>query len=477
VSVTPATWISLARGAVRGYDRTMLWRIALACLVLAGGVRGASANGRLPATSTITFRQGHENDIVIGLTFGLVISHDGGKTWAWMCENAIPYQGVYDPQFMFGQGGELFATSFNGLKVVRDSCTFNLTPVGTTFPSAATEGPDHALYAAVAQAADADHNIPADFRIYKSTDDGVTFPPPATPPTTTVNWWQSLQVASSDPQRLYLTGFAYVPGPGGVGTTRQQLLFRSDNGGTSWIPLTIDTGVVTVTPNSLLDIVGIDKTDPNLVYMRVKLDVGLPSDLYRSTDKGVTWAPIRHKDTLIGGFVVRAALNSNNKHDVVAATTDSAEISHDNGTTWTTLANAPHISCLVENAAGELWACTQNYGYSSVPSDDAGVMKTTDLTTWTKVLRYQDLKEAVSCATGTLQRDNCVATWCAVCAQLGCTPSPSYGCVVPGEAPPAMPPESKGGCCDSGGSGGAGALALALSVGMVLWRPRRRRGP
>ena len=50
---------------------------AFALLAAAGAVpgleRAASANGRLPGTSSIVFRQGHESDIVAGLTFGMAI--------------------------------------------------------------------------------------------------------------------------------------------------------------------------------------------------------------------------------------------------------------------------------------------------------------------------------------------------------------------------------------------------------------------
>jgi hypothetical protein len=452
----------------------MSWRIALACLVLAGVPRVASANGRAPATSSITFRQGQESDIGVGLTFGFVVSHDGGKTWAWMCEDAIGYKGIYDPRYAFSASGALFATTFNGLKVERDSCTFGATPAGKTFASTNALGPDHAFYYAAAQAGDAAHGINPDFHIYKSTDDGMTFPAADVgTPAAEVTWWQSLQVAPSNAQRLYLSGYAFVPDPGG-GTMKQQLLLRSDNGGKAWTSL--PTTAFTVAPNSVIDVVGIASDNPDLVYVRVALyDNTLSDAIWRSLDGGLTWGaqPINTKATSFGGFVVRAALNGQGKHDVIAGTQAlGAEISHDDGTSWAPLAGAPHMNCLVENAAGELWACTQNYGVSGVPSDDAGIMKTKDLATWTKVLRYQDLTEAVTCAAGTVQKDTCATTWCAVCAQLGCTPSPPYGCPVNAEAP--VPPPDKGGCCDSG-SGGAGALALGLSVGMVLLRPRRRR--
>lgn len=463
----------LARGPAHGYDRAMAWRIALACLVLAGVPRGASGNGRPPGTSSIVFRQGHDSDIVVGLTFGVAVSHDGGKTWGWICEDAVPYRGKFDPRFAFSQTGALFTTAFDGLKVVRDSCTFNPTPAGTTLVSTDTLGPDNALYYAAVQSADATHPT-ADFGIYRSTDDGMTFPVKGQPPTA-INWWQSIEVAPSDPQRLYLSGYAYVPGPGGVGTEVKPLLFRSDNGAKDWTPLPIDPATVTVPPGALIRIAGIAKDKADLVYMRVGFDDPNSSDaIYRSIDKGATWQLINTKATAIGAFVVRARLSGEGKHDVIVGTQAlGAEISHDDGDTWTPLVNPPHMNCLVENAAGELWACTQNYGSMAVPSDDAGIMKTTDLVTWTKVLRYQDFTEAVTCGPDTIQTRTCAAMWCAVCAQLGCTPSPSYNCPVLTDAP-VTPPGDKGGCCDSG-SGGGGALVLGLSVAMLLLRSRRQR--
>src|SRR5439155_10159275 len=102
------------------------------CVVAAlGGV--AAANGRPPGTSTIHFRQGNEQDIVVGLTFGVIISHDGGTTWHWMCEKAVGYGGMYDPDYSYSSTGAIFATTFDGLKVMRDGCSFDSAPPGRTF--------------------------------------------------------------------------------------------------------------------------------------------------------------------------------------------------------------------------------------------------------------------------------------------------------------------------------------------------------
>jgi len=451
----------------------MIRRVVIACLVVAATARGASANGRPPGTSSITFRQGHEDDVAVGLTFGLVISHDAGKTWAWICEKAVGYSGEYDPRYAFSPSGALFATTFDGIKVERDGCTFGPTPSGTTFVSTAALGADHTLYDGAAQHADPAHNVVEDYQIYKTTDDGVSFVATAGQPAGPISWWESIAVAPSNPQVLYVSGYAYVPGPGDAGTVRQNVVFRSDDGGAGWQALPLDPGVVALAANSAIDIVGIANDDPGHVYFRVTNDDNISTQsIYRSVDKGVTWQRIAHKDATLDAFVVRATVNPSGHHDLILGTQAlGAEISHDDGDTWTPLVNPPHMSCLVESSAGELWACTQNYSSTGAASDGAGIMKTTDPEAgiWTKVLRYEDLTDAVPCGAGTPQQTDCAAMWCSVCSQLGCTPSPSYGCPGTVEAPVA-----KSGCCD-GRNGGAGALALGLPVGMVLLRPRRRR--
>lgn len=445
-----------------------------------GATRAARANGRLPATISIHFRQGHETDIVAGVTFGLVISHDGGATWQWMCDEAIGIAaGAYDPVYGFTAAGSLFATTVAGLVVMRDGCTFGPAASGRTFVSTTGLGPDGAFFYGAAQTAGT--SIPADFDIYRSLDDGVTFPVHSRPdPATDTNvWWESITVAPSDKNVVYLTGYRYIPvSPGSTDTVRDHLLYRSPDGGATWAaqpPPTL-TGL-TLSQNSLIHVVAIASDDPKRVYARVSyIDQMTTDGLYVSTDAGVSWKPIHTRPDRFTSFVRRTPLHEGH-HDLLTATAKfGTEISHDDGMTWAPLAGAPHINCLAENSAGELWACTQNYGVGQAQTDDAGIMKTTDLVAWTKVLRYQDLVGPVAgCGADTLEQKTCnqAPKWCGACAQLGCTPSSSYVCPVAASEVPVNPPGTKRGCCDTGGGPG-GPLALALSVATLLWRPRRR---
>ena len=133
----------------------------------------------------------------------------------------------------------MFATTFDGLLVDRDGCVFDYTslapaPPAKKFFSIVTVGPDGALFAAAFD--------PADGNIYKSTDDGMTFPNP-TMPGMLNDWWQSIEVAPSDPSRVYLTGYRFIPNPDGdAGNIKQFVLVKSINGGISFSPMQM-TGI------------------------------------------------------------------------------------------------------------------------------------------------------------------------------------------------------------------------------------------
>ena len=239
---------------------------------------------------------------------------------------------------------------------------------------------------------------------------------------------------------------------------------------------------------SELVVVGIDPVNPDIVY--AKWRDGNTETFYISRDAAVTWTPIleQHEPA---AFVVRKTGEL-----VVSTKLSGSKRSLDHGGTWTDLAMPPHIGCLAEDAAGRVWACTQNYeqvanpanGIPHIPADGFGIMMSQDLVTWHGVLRFQDIADAVSCPAGTAQHDQCVekddgmpSVWCCLAMQLGIS-SPGADCsgrlacvAPPMEAPPSrdvirIPPPAAGGCCDSG----AGAsLWQVLPVVFVLRRRRR----
>jgi MYXO-CTERM domain-containing protein len=472
-------------------------RIALAALLVAALAGAAGANGRDPFASTIHFRPGNEQHIVAGMTFGLISSKDGGATWHWYCEQAVGYGGTYDPDYVYTASGAVFATTFEGLRVMRDDCSFTATPPGATFVSRVERGPDGAIYFAAA-----DQN---DTKIYKSTDDGVTFPTSAMPGMAG-DWWQAILVARSDASRVYLTGYRLPmrctsnstnPGdpctkqadcPGGAcEPIKEFLLFKSTDGGASYQPMQM-TGISPTSVNSAIELVGVHPTDPDVVYVRVTLENTTAGEsIYKSTNAGTSWTKILSATSDFGGlsFLVR------NDGTCVAGTRDkgSWKSSTCEPDSWTELTGAPHVGCLYENSANEVWVCTQNTASPQlgITSDGFGIMKSTDLTTWTGVLRFQNIQGPVSCPQGTVQQDECIdrtperqSQWCCLITQLGIT-SMAVDCTgymaCFGVAPDVTadltgPPEPPNGCCEVG-SGPPAFLVLLVAAGLLF----RRRSP
>jgi MYXO-CTERM domain-containing protein len=441
-------------------QRLILAVLAL-CLLLAplAASREAAANGRPPGTSTINFRPGMEQHVTAGMTFGMVLTRDGGATWTWMCEEALGYGGMYDPDFVFTADDAIFATTFNGLKRTEDACTFG-SALGSTFVSTVAQGPNNRVYYGASDSGSP--TAPADSKIYRSDDGGMTFPMSSAPGIAR-DWWQSLEVAPSDPDRVYLAGYRNVP-DGMGGNVKVLLLFRSNDGAQSWQQLA--TSQIATMPNSILEVAGISHTDPNLVFLRVKLEDNTLSDaIYRSTDGGASWTRVLGKPTSLS-FVVRRS------GELVAATQSQGAVrSTNNGASWIDLPSPPHINCLAENSAGEVWACTQNYGGMQAPSDGYGIMKSTDLVTWQPVLKYQEIQAPIPCADGTTQRDRCDRElWCGLCSQLGCE-SGRPECRPPGDRTDAT---EEPGCCDNRATPAPGVLVLVLGLGVLLRRRRRR---
>ncbi len=484
-------------------------RSVLTCIALTALTGVVGANGRPAATSSINFQQKDPTHILAGLTFGLVRSDDSGVTWKWMCEKAVGYAGTYDPDYAYASTGAIFATTFDGLTALRpaseggDSCTFASEPSGSVFVSAVEAGSGSVFYAAA---------DPTDSQVYKSTDDGVTFPLSSSVGQNN-DWWDSMMI-SADGVRTYVTGYRYnkrcssdsqskagmactadvdcaPPTTAKCNAVKQFLLYYTDTG-TTYLPMVM-TGIKT-SNTSVIDVVGIDHANKDIVYVKATLENGMIGDgIYKSTDKGQTWTKILTTMDNFGlSFVV--------KQDgvMIASTlTSGSQISNakaacTNATTcaWTPLAGAPHINCLTENPnTDEVWACTRNFDSPGIPMDGYGIMKLDATNTaWTGVMHYQDIKGVVACPAGTAQHDKCVqsykgmpSVWCCLREQLGITDTSidctgANSCDISGDGASdagntmVTPPK---GCCNTGGSG-AGALFLALGTGALVWRRRKK---
>jgi hypothetical protein len=427
------------------------------------------ANGRAPGTSDVRAHSGSE-DIAAGTTFGLTISNDGGASWKWVCEDAAGYSGTYDPDYEWSSNGALFLPSFTGLRVSRDYCNFDLVaglpdadgdPKTGRYINTIAFGPDGALYAAAIDDSGS--------KVYRSTDDGVTFPQSsqANPPFMNYDMWLSVEVAASDAARVYLAGLRNKPG-----VPREFLLYRSNDAAANFTSMST-TGITGLSPvgNQNVEIAGISHTNPDILYVRVTDDGNVVGSdaIYRSADGGASWTKVLAKADSLRAFVVRR------NGEIIAGTPTMGAFKSTDGINFTPLAGAPHLNCLSERADGMLFGCTQNYGTNG---DNAGIMKSADGVTWASVLRYQDIAAPMSCAPGTTQKDSCeVEEWCGIREQLSIS-STVIDCpaVMPPDGVPdggMMPdPSSGGGCCETGAQPPS-LLLCGLTALLLAWRKRR----
>jgi hypothetical protein len=444
-----------------------LSRTLLVSFALAASAQAAHANGRPPGTIDVKVRSGG-TEIAAATSFGLVVSENDGTTWRWVCEANVGYGGTYDPDYEWSSTGKLLATSAESLRTSSDRCAYDLLPglllsgQNYRYISATTFGPDGALYAAASD----DNDGMLGSKIYRSTNEGMTFPQVSTaaPAFKRYDAWQSIEVAPSDATRVYIAGIRAA-----ANQPRVFLLYRSNDAAATFTPMTL-TGITGLEPPGmqLIQIAGVSYTNPNVLYVRVTRDGGTMGDgIYRSADGGASWTKVLSKPDVIA-FVVRR------NGDVLAATPTEGAFKSTDGINFTPLAGAPHLNCLTERADGTLFGCTQNYGTGA---DNAGVMKSTDGIAWTSLLRYQDIEGPKACAVGTPQKDECeIEEWCGIREQLGIA-STVINCplIVPDGMPDAgQPPSSSGGCCETNQTPPS-LLLCGLTVVLLAWRKRRPR--
>lgn len=455
---------------------TRLRTVLLVFLAVALLAPVAHGNGRFPATTRVEHRDANNQFILLPVTFGLLISHDDGESFRWICETAIGYTGIFDPDYAL-VNGDIFATTYEGLRVSRDQgCSWQ--NIGSEFAGLwvgeVEAGPDGSVWAATSS------NVP-DNDVYRSTDGGASFV--AMGLNHKRAWWQTLKIAPSDANRIYVTGYLPAvtePDPGhprgslfeqcGVGRCDSDsaiaLLYRSDNGGATWTPLA--TSTFEYGPQPQLNLLGIDPADPDTVYARTIAANSLIGDkLWRSTDAGVTWKKMLQTQDAAKAFLIRSNgdvwVGTANAGVRYATNCDNKGPCDD----WQAPTEQPQMSCLSERSDGTLFSCGANW----MP-DFFSIGRSTDGQTWDKVMRFCEIAGPVECPAGTEQFDTCESLqWPDLVVQfdIGQCSAPGASDAMFNDAGTSEP---EPGCTDCNGNGALAGLLVVLPI--VFWRRRRR---
>lgn len=449
----------------------------------------ADANGRFPQTTNVRFKPGDLDFIIVPSSFGLLISNDGGQNFRWVCEDAIGYSGVYDPDYAFSQDGALYATTFEGLRVSNDDgCSWENVGAPLTndkFTNQVEVGPDGRVWATTSTGGQ-----PND--VYVAAGDGETFVATGDLLTEDNGWWLSVATTPADPDRIYVSGYL----PQGSETPPEGRMRRSIDGGDTWenldAALALETGDIDWgEADPLFYLLGASPMNEDVLFARaVAVNPPLGDAIYRSGDGGQSWTKVVDFADSVGGFTIRA-----DGMGVIAGTQnrclDDAEdemkgcvyVSNNAGVDWTQPAAQPMMNCVGERSDGTLFACGANFEpdlFALGMSDDNGE-------SWDAVWRFADFESdrptngPLDCPAGTSQDDLCEDLNGMAWVDLFCNTfmfdfdecpdpeAPDAGTVIE------PPDDGGGGCCRvSGGMprGTAGSMVL-IALFLLVWGRRR----
>ncbi len=391
------------------------------CLSIALGVAGsprtASANGRFPAAQLVQLSPDGQS-VALRVTFGFVLSDDGGRSFRWLCEDVLGYgTGAFDPAFVFDADRRLFVGAPDGLaRVSSDRCApARVGELDRQFVIDLDRSGDGATVLAITSSGAAD----AVNRVWRSTDRGATFQPmgAGVGPDTL---FETVELARSNPLRVYATAVRNSP--------RRVVFFRSDDGGATLSERSLDAF-------ELDDafVAAIDPRDADTVYLRGRLrgapppDAGpgaAPTALLVSRDGGATFRELTRSVGPMTGFAISddgASLWTGSTHP-----DDGLRLSTDRGARWERVSDT-HVTGLRFDR-GTLWVAANWVldGFALGRSDDGGRTIAPALRTFCDVLG------APVCPPSTDVSALCAARWTIFrTSNLGCT-----------QPPPVEPPAS-----------------------------------
>jgi uncharacterized protein (TIGR03382 family) len=349
-------------------------RVALALAVLVSS--GARADGAFPAGMSVMLPAGAPQRILLGTTFGLVVSEDGGATWRYICESHLTGSGASVLIYQATPDGNVVAAHQDALSSSSDLCTWTRatgTISGLLVVDAfiAPSNPSSVLAIVWPGAAGAS--------LLPSADGGRTFGPAllksGTPQVHADERLISTEIAASTPAVVYATTFAF---PTASSPNGSAALLRTADGGTTWARFELGLG-----PSVQAKIAQVDPADANTVYLLVS--AGLADDIRVTRDGGATVQPLLSPGTNISGFVRAsdgALYAGTGRGDFYVLAPGAAGFERLPG---------PHLRCLGERR-GRVYACGDGItdGYDLATTDDRGK-------SFQKLLTFTQIAGPTSC--------------------------------------------------------------------------------
>jgi photosystem II stability/assembly factor-like uncharacterized protein len=347
----------------------------------------AVANGRYPQASMIAFDPNDASHFVVSASFGLLESHDAGKTFLWRCEKALGVAGQQDLMIAITASGATVSTKFDGIVRTDDGCSFFNPP-----ELAARNMADLALSRSVPHrllAFYTDSGVGGGFasQIVRSDDDGRTWSPLGGPlPNDLLPL--TIDVAPSDDSRVYVSGRL------GPANGYDSVLMRSIDGGMTFV----STEVPDTMQHRLTYIGAVHPTNPDRVYLR-SYDVA-GTRILITDDGGGTFRKVFTGTDQIYGF----AVSPDGQSIALGGPGDGIWIGDSDGTGITRRSDILPW-CLGWSNDG-LYACADQKlaAFSIGRSRDLGV-------TFDNVLRFESLCGQTGCPADGDAATTCATDW------------------------------------------------------------------
>jgi len=263
-------------------------------------VPSAHANGRFPRAERLLEGGGDPQNLVLAATYGILITNDRGTEWQHICELGFAFGSAeIDPVLGVFSDGSMIVRGIRSLnRAEAPYCAFS--------PVLGTEGsdtvadfsldattPDRVL-ALVMERGDGAVTVN---RLYESLDAGRTFAPFGEPlPDADVSFGITLDVAPSDPARLYATA---------LGREEGSVFARSNDAGESWsiLPLSLEG-------EEYPYIAAVDRTNAGAVYVRTDFWSNVAGAftandaLFYSDDAGESFREVIRQPAKLLGFAL-----------------------------------------------------------------------------------------------------------------------------------------------------------------------------
>ncbi len=424
--------------------------VVLALVCTAGHSR---ANGRFPEAGQIVVSSVDPKMIVARTTFGLLISHDRGATWDWVCESAVGGGfGIQDPMVGITATKSILISAFDGLFVGQsDACDWH--SASSVFAAAhpvdvavRPDDPSSAVVVTSAFASSVDDAGTPGFlsKVYATTNSGADWAPigvldPSIAPLT-------IDIAPSNPHRLYVSATRQI------GANVSGLLLVSEDDGAHWV----ERSVPTIAAEGVF-IGAVDPVREGVVYIRTLSTT--TSRLLVTTDFGATFREIFHAFTLTG-----FAISADGSKVYLGGPGGGLNVASRDDYVFREV-NRLKVKCLAY-AHGELYACSNDASTGQAlllgVSNDDGV-------TFRPLAHFDSIRGPIACASGSGAK--CVSEWPLIRMTLPLGGAPDGGApnaeVVSDAGASEAPARKASGCTVATNRAGLGSGKLASILAAV----------